>query len=183
MLLLLPVDGANAAGNSVASQWKDSKGRNIVLYQGTYDSSSKSGFGWAKITTKHAITRYSTVKFPTSNPNGGTAQGTQRLYQAWAQRWQAINGRWTLTAEVEVRTVIETATKKLYYGIKLNGSPGVLTTYCVNANSANACPSWVDTALANGSGPRGAVSSRDAPDALSSKLAPALTASYQPLTP
>ncbi|GAB2841497.1 hypothetical protein GCM10027024_15440 [Microbacterium insulae] len=54
-----------------------------------------------------------------------------------------------------MRAVIETATKSLYYNVRLNASPGVLTTYCVNANGADACPWWVDTAFANGNRPPG----------------------------
>ncbi|MCW3492881.1 hypothetical protein [Microbacterium sp. SSM24] len=160
LVVLIPAGAAVAAGNTVASAWKDSKGRNVVLYQGTYNTSTKAGFGWAKIKGKHAITKYNTVKFPTLNPDGGTAQGTQRLYKAWAQKWQVINGRWTITAEVEVRTVVETATKSLYYNVRLNASPGVLTTYCVNANKADACPWWVDTAFANGNRPPGSAAAR-----------------------
>lgn len=145
-----PTDVTAIAAKKSVSSWKDVRNRSIVLREGNYSSATGKGFGWTKIKQRHAITKYNTVKFPTLNPDGGVSQGTQRIYKAWAIKWEKRNKRWVAVDQREVRTVVETKRFATYYGARLDAAPGVLTTYCINPDKALKCPKWVDTALANG---------------------------------
>lgn len=129
--------------------WRDGRGVTQFLRQGTWDTRSSKGFGWAKIKARHGITKHQTVKHPTGNPRP-KFKGAKVEYVAYAQK--VVNRR--VVAQIPVITVIDNAYYKSYYTSKINGSPGVLTTYCVNPDRALKCPSWVDVAFSKSNNPR-----------------------------
>ena len=115
------------------------------MRQGTYNGST--GFGWEKVQRRHAIYSKHSVGYVIKNPNGGTPQGTQRLYKAWAN-YLVCTPDCIVWSDREVRVVNETARKQTYYGVDLlNQNPGVLTAYCINPHGELKCPSWVDKAI------------------------------------
>ena len=79
------------------------------------------------------------------NPNGGTAQGTKRVYFAYANLVECGVISCTVREVVRTRTVVEFKYFPTYYGYSVGGQPGVLTAYCDNYNPE--CPSWVSASL------------------------------------
>ncbi|MCK9877794.1 hypothetical protein MXD59_18775 [Frankia sp. Ag45/Mut15] len=152
LLLLAPAlvhstsSAASAAnGATIVDSWKDAKGRTIILREGTYNG--KKGFGWTKITRRHAIRSLKTLRFISRNPNGGEQQGTARRYEAYANRQECKNGYCHYTDSLLVTLIVDFKQVKDYYDVNVNGVLGVQTAYCVNDNRELDCPSWVDQAL------------------------------------
>jgi hypothetical protein len=78
------------------------------------------------------------------NPAGPVKEGSQRRYTAYANKKVCQNGKCKYVDSVEVRTIVETAYKTTYYGVRVNDTLGVMTTYCIGYV---VCPSWVDVGL------------------------------------
>lgn len=144
--------GLASAANPVdiRNQWVDRDGRSIYLRYGIYDSKSKKGFGWEKISRKHAILNNNTVKNVTLSTSS-VKEGTDRTYYAYARVKKCYQrGKFCeYTHERQVKAVVGFGTAKNYHQVNLNGRViGVKTTYCVNPGGAEKCPEWVERALA-----------------------------------
>lgn len=134
-----------ATGSDVLGTYHDAAGRTVYYRNGTWNGST--GFGWQKISQKHKITSYNAIGFIAHNPDGGTAQGTDRLYMAYANEMTCTAGHCVGTDSIPVKLVVSYANVVSYYGVTINGTLGVKTAYCVNDDNANDCPSWVNGAL------------------------------------
>ncbi|WP_104087722.1 hypothetical protein [Cryobacterium sp. N19] len=143
---LVPTQPASAAdGSTIVGTETDADGRNIILRQGTYDGAV--GFGWTKIQERHNIHSKNSIGYVLKAPNGGTAQGEDRLYVAYANEI-TCDSACEVTDSREVRVVNKAAGRESYYGVVLSGGEvGITTAYCVNPDGALACPSWVDRAI------------------------------------
>lgn len=146
---LVAQPAAAASGSTVVAEWKDAKGRQVFVRQGTFDG-VKSGFGWAKVQSKHNIKKISSLKFITSNPNGGYMEGYDRTYTAYANKKVCKDGKCVYTESIKLRLVMSFGYQTTYYGVTLNDTLGVKTTYCEMPDKSERCPSWVDTAFSNG---------------------------------
>lgn len=134
------------ASETILSSWDDAHGNTIILRDGTYNG--KDGFGWEKIQSKHRIHEIGSVRFVTQNPEGGTPQGGDRVYMAYANRKECDGGYCRYVESLPVRAVVNFDYRSTYYDAKVDGILGVKTTYCLNKDKAPACPSWVDKAFA-----------------------------------
>jgi hypothetical protein len=134
-----------ASGATIVHTWKDAKGRTIILRQGVYQNGK--GFGWAKIRSKHSINSLKTLEYISRAPNGGEAQGSDRLYIAYANKTECKGSYCRVVDSIPVRLVVNFDRVDEYWGVKLNAVLGVKTAYCVNDDRAHDCPSWVDQAL------------------------------------
>lgn len=147
LTLLNPVVAeAATTGATVYASFKDARGTYVELRKGSWDG--LRGFGWEKINRKHGIHKYSTVGFTIKNPAGPVKEGSQRRYTAYANEKVCRNGTCKYVDSIEVRTIVETAYKTTYYGVRVNDTLGVMTTYCIGYT---VCPSWVDVALSKSS--------------------------------
>lgn len=145
-LVLLTPAAASAAPASIIGAWTDANGRTVFVRSGTYNGST--GFGMAKIQQRHAIYSIDSLKFVSKNPNGGVAQGSDRRYDAYANRKQCTGGVCIVTDSVPVRVIMSNQYAATYYGIAINGAIGIKTAYCTMPAGALKCPIWVDRALA-----------------------------------
>lgn len=102
-----------------------------------------------KIQTKHNIHKFQTLRFISNNPKGATFQGSDALYEAYANKKVCTDGKCTYTESVPVRLVMAFEYVETYYGVEINGTLGVKTSYCLNDNQAGDCPDWVDSAFAD----------------------------------
>lgn len=185
--IIVPVSSANAAtaGSVILNSWEDYKGRNVFVREGAYDAATAKGFGMKKIRTKHNIKLINSLKFATNNPNGGTAKGQKRQYDAWANKLECVNGKnCKYTDSRPFHVVMDYRKVGVYYGVDLHQTTlGIATAYCTNEDKAHDCPSWVDSAFQNpvdrDSGKRVAVQSDSDTDATDGSV----TLSYQPLGP
>ena len=117
----------------------DARGVTAVLRRGFFDREANRGFGWDKVWNQHKITNTNAVSYMVRNPNGGSAQGTKRVYFAYANRVECGVINCTVREVVRTRTVVEFKYFPTYYGYSVGGQPGVLTAYCDNYNPE--CPS------------------------------------------
>jgi hypothetical protein len=146
--LTYAVDPASAAdaGATIVGTETDVAGRTIILRQGVFDG--VRGFGWVKIQQKHAIMSKNSIGFVLKAPSGGEEQGEDRLYRAYANEITCTDAECKVTDSREVRVVNKTAVREEYAGVTLSGRVvGITTAYCVNPDSAPACPAWVDAAI------------------------------------
>ena len=143
--LFMPAGPASAAPATILGSWTDANSQTVFVRQGTYNAADQNGFGMAKITQKHGILAVSNVKFVTQNPNGGVAQGNDRLYTAYANKI-VCNPTCRVAESIQVRAVMGNGYQSVYYGIRIKGAVGIKTTYCLTG--ATLCPSWVNAALA-----------------------------------
>jgi hypothetical protein len=188
--IVVPISSANAAtaGSVILSSWEDYKGRNVFVREGAYDASTAKGFGMKKIRTKHNIKLINSLKFATNNPNGGTAKGQKRQYDAWANKLECVNGKnCEYTDSRPFHVVMDYRKVGVYYGVDLHQTTlGIATAYCTNEDKAHDCPSWVDSAFQNPvDRDSGAVAadSADSSRVPSSDGTDSVTLSYQPLGP
>lgn len=149
--LVVPAAPASAAvtGSTILNSWEDFKGRSVFVREGAYDAATKRGFGMKKIRTKHNVKLINSLKFATNNPNGGTAQGEQRRYDAYANKLECTNGKnCHYTDSRPFRVIMDNRKEATYYGVNLrNDKIGINTAYCQNDDKSNDCPDWVDTAF------------------------------------
>ncbi|MDN4646806.1 hypothetical protein [Curtobacterium sp. PsM8] len=176
----IPAASAAAAtpGSTILDSWEDAKGRQVFVREGAYNATSGKGFGMKKIRERHNIHKITSLKFATGNPNGGTAEGLHRRYDAYANRIECVNGKCEYTDSIPIRVIMNNEERDEYYGVNLRDQKiGVMTAYCISDTKATDCPSWVDKALAN---PTDFRASR-----LDASASPAdgesYTASYEPL--
>ena len=164
-------------GARVVHQWRDASGTRIVLRVGTYSTSKKKGFGWVKILTKHRIFSVGTVMFVTKAPGGGVRQANGNYrYTAYANRKVCTKNSCYYTDSVPVLAIVSRSAPPSFHGVALGGGAiGVMTTYCANANRADACPAWVDRAFAG-------LSTSLSPQARASVDETTVELSYFPLT-
>lgn len=145
-----PAPAFAASAGSVKATWQDAKGRTITLRHGNWSAKTNTGFGWAKVVGKHGITSTATLKFITRNPDGGKAEGTSRVYTAYANKTACSNGKCRLLDSRQVKLVHHNGYVNIYYGASVKGTLGVQTAYCVNPDRSAKCPAWVDRALSAG---------------------------------
>lgn len=138
-------------GSVIVMQWRDASNKRVLLRVGRYfddGDNSGNGFGWVKIVRKHRILSPLSIKFVTRAPGGGTRSGTEYIYDAYANRKECVRNSCYYTDSVKVRAVVSWSAPKKHWGVRLYGGViGVKTTYCMNADRAWACPTWVDLAL------------------------------------
>ncbi|MCM3657937.1 hypothetical protein M3147_11810 [Agromyces mediolanus] len=142
-----PAPAYAASAGSVKATWQDAKGRTITLRHGNWSAKTNTGFGWAKVVGKHGIASTATLKFITRNPDGGKAEGTSRVYTAYANKTVCSNGKCRLLESRQVKLVHHNGYVNIYYGASVKGTLGVQTAYCVNPDRSAKCPPWVDRAL------------------------------------
>lgn len=134
------------AGATIVGTETDAAGRTVILRQGIYDG--VQGFGWVKIQKKHAIMSKNSVGYVLKAPDGGKAQGEDRLYTAYVNEITCADADCEVTESLEVRVVDKTASREEYGGVTLSGKEvGITTAYCVNPDKAPACPAWVDATI------------------------------------
>ncbi|MES2093270.1 MAG: hypothetical protein V4531_05590 [Actinomycetota bacterium] len=147
-VMVAPVAAEAATGATILANWSDAFNRPVFVRIGTYDG--VNGFGMSKIQKKHNIYWTASLKFVTANPNGGTKQGDDRLYLAYANRKVcSSSGTCTYTTSIPVRVVMSNVYAGTYYGVVVNGAIGIKTAYCITDTAATDCPAWVDEALSN----------------------------------
>ena len=143
--LLASAPASAADGSTIVGTETDAKGRTVLLRQGTYNGSV--GFGWTKIQQRHAIKSKNSIGFVLKAPNGGTAQGEDRLYIAYANQI-VCTSKCEVADQRQVKVVNKTGAYSQYYGVPLGGKVvGVTTAYCENPDKSLPCPAWVDIAI------------------------------------
>lgn len=143
---------AATTGATVTSAWTDVKGRDVFVRVGTYDRLSDNGFGMTKIINKHGIRAVSTLKFISRAPDGGSRQGDDREYIAYANKSVCKSGRCTVVESIPVRLIMSNIYVSSYYGVtRIDGALGIKTAYCQNPDRSDLCPSWVDYAFKSAS--------------------------------
>ncbi|MHC2187078.1 hypothetical protein ACVLV4_002745 [Rathayibacter agropyri] len=75
---------AEGNGSTIVFQWKNSEKRTLFVRSGAWNGNK--GFGWVKIQTKHNIHKFQTLRFISNNPKGATFQGSDALYEAYANK-------------------------------------------------------------------------------------------------
>jgi len=131
----------------VLATYHDIAGRVIYHRNGTFDGNN--GFGWQKISQKHKITSYNAIGFIAHNPDGGTPEGKDRRYMAYANK-KTCNVSHTLCTvdeSIPVKLIVHYEHVDTYFGAVVNAELGAKTAYCVNDDSAHDCPPWVNGAL------------------------------------
>lgn len=145
LLMLVMSTPANATPGTILQAWADAKNRTVFVRSGTYNPTTQTGFGLAKIQQKHRINSIDSLVFVTRNPNGGTAQGDDRLYEAFANKKVCNQTTCTVTESIKVRVIMSNVYAGTYYGVVINGAIGIKTAYCVTGSTV--CPSWIDQGL------------------------------------
>ena len=139
---------AATTGATITSAWSDAAGRSVFVRVGTYNGFNSQGFGLAKIMGKHGIRAVSSLQFITHAPNGGTKQGDDREYVAYANKLVCNSAGCTVKASIPVRAIMSNIYVDTYYGISgIKGAIGIKTAYCQNTDASFLCPSWVDNAF------------------------------------
>ncbi|PPF38003.1 hypothetical protein [Rathayibacter sp. AY1A3] len=137
---------AAADGSTIVFQWKNTEKRSLFVRSGAWNGNK--GFGWVKIQTKHNIHKFQTLRFISNNPKGATFQGSDALYEAYANKKVCTDGKCTYTDSIPVRLVMAFEYVSNYYGVDINGTLGVKTSYCIADDRSGDCPDWVDLAFA-----------------------------------
>ena len=145
-----PAGASTPIGARIVHQWNDASKTRVVLRVGVYKRATKAGFGWVKILQKHRIYSLQTIVFVTRAPGGGVKQANGNYrYTAYANKKVCTKRSCYYTDSVPVIAIVSRSTPPSKHGVPLGGGRvGVITTYCANANRADACPSWVDSAFA-----------------------------------
>ncbi|WP_409485039.1 hypothetical protein [Arsenicicoccus dermatophilus] len=119
---------------NIVAQWKDKRGRNVVLRIGEYSLLSDRGWGLEKITRKHNLnertTRFATARFEHED-NGAMRTVFNRAKCRKVGPivvCKVIERQW-------VRTVVNFNEKPPYL------PKGVITSYCEGHDGA--CPAWL----------------------------------------
>lgn len=160
-------------GRKIVGTETDARGVKVIMRQGVWHANRGRGFGWEKIQKKHAIYSKHSVGFVLKNPNGGQADGNQRRYYAWANKKVCKDGVCTYVDNRQVYTIVDFRHFDKYFGVNVDGTLGVITTYCINPDGAPKCPAWVDLAIGS-EAPR--VATRDDGSRVTT------VGSYKPLT-
>lgn len=141
-----PASAAGAGARVVGTEY-DREGTKVIMREGTYNGSTRKGFGWQKVQRLHNIHSKHSVGVVIREP-APTISGTVTRYNAWAQKIRVIDGKRYIEEQVEVKVSNQRKRFAEYYGVDLDDQhPGVLTAYCENDPKADKCPSWVDLAI------------------------------------
>lgn len=121
----------------LVGNFTDAGGRPVLLRRGHYVGGG--GFGWDKIYHKHGITNPNLVEKIIKNPNGGSPEGTARVYRGFAQRFSCdFSNRCTDVERIPLKAVVEFREDSNLGP----GQKGVITAYCDYGRPD--CPSWVN---------------------------------------
>jgi hypothetical protein len=173
----------------------------LPLRRGFWDHDGQNGFGMDKAWHRHKIQSLSGMKFVMESPLVSNS-GNQSILRAYVGRYECPDGRpgeCALTAEREVRAIVDERAFREYYGWPAGDPLGLVTMYCMNPDDAIDCPAWVthafnypgqDGLLRSAPSPEGRNAPRPAPSRAPSSLdatrtpsaaaTPTYLASYEP---